>query len=484
MKHGTRYTHAAASPTSSTSSQEQLIEKYGVGVFRRGGLKIHTTIDPALQEAGARRRSTAQLPYPDDPSSAIVSIDPSNGYIRAMASSGTYKDRTFNLAAQGHRQPGSAFKTMVLTTAIRKGVDPNRTTYVSKPLQLDVGDGSPPWEVKTYDDSYRGTMNLTQRHARLRQHRLRAARSSTSAPKAVRETAELMGITTKLDAYPGRGPRRPAARRVAARDGERLRHARVRRHPQRAEGDHEGRVPGRQVRRPRRAQARARRSPTAWPTRSPRSSSRTCSAAPARPRRSAAPRPARRAPPTTSTTPGSWATRRTCPRRCGWAIPNALVEMRSVHGISVAGGTFPAPIWHDYMMVAHGDDCDDVPASPPSRPRSRPFFGKYATTGKTGTTYYDDDDDRGRRATRTRATTRRAARTTSGYDPRLYEAPPQGAPGHRAPDAGHARRGRRRQPAGRAAAARAGLDRRPGAAPDLGADACTAALSIATTMAT
>ena len=51
-----------------------------------------------------------------------------------MASSGTYKDRTFNLAAQGHRQPGSAFKTMVLTTAIRKGVDPNRTTYASKPL--------------------------------------------------------------------------------------------------------------------------------------------------------------------------------------------------------------------------------------------------------------------------------------------------------------------------------------------------------------
>ena len=59
-----------------------------------------------------------------------------------MASSGTYKDRTFNLAAQGHRQPGSAFKTMVLTTAIRKGVDPNRTTYTSKPLHLDVGDGS------------------------------------------------------------------------------------------------------------------------------------------------------------------------------------------------------------------------------------------------------------------------------------------------------------------------------------------------------
>ena len=45
-----------------------------------------------------------------------------------MASSTKYQDRTFNLAAQGHRQPGSSFKTMVLTAAIRAGIDPNRTT--------------------------------------------------------------------------------------------------------------------------------------------------------------------------------------------------------------------------------------------------------------------------------------------------------------------------------------------------------------------
>ena len=85
--------------------QEELIEKYGVGVVRRGGLRIYTTIDPKLQEA-ARSAIAGQLYDPGDPSSAIVSIDPANGYIRAMASSGTYKDRTFNLAAQGHRQPG------------------------------------------------------------------------------------------------------------------------------------------------------------------------------------------------------------------------------------------------------------------------------------------------------------------------------------------------------------------------------------------
>src|SRR3712207_4346545 len=115
-------------------------------------------IDPAMQEL-ARKAIVGQLYDPNDPSGALVSIDPASGYIRAMASSGTYRDRTFNLAAQGHRQPGSAFKTMVLVTAIRKGIDPTRTTYVSKPLDMNIP-GYGPWKVKTYGNSYSGTMNL------------------------------------------------------------------------------------------------------------------------------------------------------------------------------------------------------------------------------------------------------------------------------------------------------------------------------------
>ena len=57
--------------------------------------------------------------------------------------------------------------------------------------------------------------------------------------------------------------------------------------------------------------------------------------------------------------------------------PNAEVPMTNVHGIAVAGGTFPARIWHDYMEVAKGTT---APTSRSRRRRSRrpPFFGKYA----------------------------------------------------------------------------------------------------------
>ena len=60
VKHGTRYT-TRREPYFFDYVQEQLIEKYGVGVYRRGGLKVHTTINPKLQEA-ARQAITGQLP--------------------------------------------------------------------------------------------------------------------------------------------------------------------------------------------------------------------------------------------------------------------------------------------------------------------------------------------------------------------------------------------------------------------------------------
>ena len=52
-----------------------------------------------------------------------------------MASSGAYGQNQYNLAAQGHRQPGSTFKMFVLTTAIKQGIDPYHTYYTSKPLE-------------------------------------------------------------------------------------------------------------------------------------------------------------------------------------------------------------------------------------------------------------------------------------------------------------------------------------------------------------
>jgi penicillin-binding protein 1A len=182
--------------------ENQLIEKYGVKTVRQGGLRVHTTIDPGLQRVGleAMRRT---LPYSTDPASALVSIDPRDGRIRAMVSSSNYAQSQFNLAAQGHRQPGSTFKAFVLTTAIKQGIDPYTTYYTSKPLDLNLPRWGH-WEVHTADLGYQGTINLKQATV-TSDNTVFAQLDLDVGPAAVAATAKSMGITTQLDGIPAEG---------------------------------------------------------------------------------------------------------------------------------------------------------------------------------------------------------------------------------------------------------------------------------------
>ncbi len=182
--------------------EDKLIAKYGVNTVRQGGLDVHTTIDPKLQEVGLEAIRSS-LPYSTDPAAAFVSIDPRNGQIRAMVSSSSYADSQFNLAAQGHRQPGSTFKTFVLTTALKQGIDPYSTYYVSKPLDLDLPRWGH-WEVHTADEGYLGPVNLQQATV-ASDNTVFAQLDLDVGPEHVAATAKSMGITSPLDGIPAEG---------------------------------------------------------------------------------------------------------------------------------------------------------------------------------------------------------------------------------------------------------------------------------------
>jgi penicillin-binding protein 1A len=182
--------------------ENELIDEYGVNTVRRGGLEVRTTVEPDLQRVGLEAMRSA-LPYSTDPFSALVSIDPRNGHIRAMASSSHYAESQFNLAAQGHRQPGSTFKAFVLTTAIKQGIDPYSTYYTSKPLDLDLPHWGH-WEVSTADEGYQGTVNLQQATISS-DNTVFAQLDLDVGPKSVAQTAKSMGIVTQLDGIPAEG---------------------------------------------------------------------------------------------------------------------------------------------------------------------------------------------------------------------------------------------------------------------------------------
>src|SRR3954451_15218422 len=92
---------------------------------------------------------------------------------------------------------------MVLVPALLEGVNPNSTTSVSKPLALSVP-GFGIWNVKTYGNTYGGTMKLVQ--ATLKSDNTVYAQLDVDlGPKKVAETAHRLGITTKLDGVPSEG---------------------------------------------------------------------------------------------------------------------------------------------------------------------------------------------------------------------------------------------------------------------------------------
>ena len=114
--------------------RDQLVKAYGAETVRSGGLKVYTTIEPHWQQL-AQRAIRGTLTSPGDPAAAIVSINPANGAIRAMTAIVPGRaDNQFNLLSQARRQPGSTFKTFVLTAAVERGLDPSSTYYVSAPF--------------------------------------------------------------------------------------------------------------------------------------------------------------------------------------------------------------------------------------------------------------------------------------------------------------------------------------------------------------
>ncbi len=189
--------------------EQELIDKYGLRTVRYGGLKVYTTIQPSLQAAAQDSVDNycgVCLPGQSGPTAALASVDPKTGAIVALASSSSYSNANqFNLAAQGHRQPGSSFKTYVLTTAIKQGIDPDSTYYSgASPKDLTSFCGCGTWIVNNAEAGG-GTMNLRSATA-ASVNVIFAQLGLDVGPDNFAQTAYSMGITSPLGVTPDNQP--------------------------------------------------------------------------------------------------------------------------------------------------------------------------------------------------------------------------------------------------------------------------------------
>ena len=428
--------------------KDQLFREYGAQTVRAGGMKVFTTID--LRKQAEARDTISDHLAGVGPSSAIVTIDPRNGYIEAMASSGDYGESNFNLAAQGHRRPGSTFKVMALMTALRKGVDVDSTHYVSRsPTILD----DPLYghvDIKTYGGV--GAGNLSLRQATLKSdNSVYIQLALDLGPDEVKKTARDMGITSTLKGYPaetlgglenGVSPLEMATAYASiASGGYRLRPTAIKKikFP-------DGRVEEGKDLPPRFRVKKVRIFEDGVAAKATEILEQNIQGGTGG--KAAIGCPAAGKTGTTDNNTDAWFVGFT-PRYATavWVgYPKNDIQMNTLYfGGPVDGGTYPAAMWGDYMTRIKGDFCGGF--EPPEHPfQSAPFFGKYSQSGgslmdgdtTTDPTATDPAPDPTGGATAPDTTGETTPdQGNGGFDPDQYESAPQPPPDSQPPpDAG------------------------------------------------
>jgi penicillin-binding protein 1A len=362
--------------------RKQLVRRYGLNTVEQGGLKVYTTIDLSMQR-NARNAIAQVLNQQGDPASAIVTINPHNGYIEAMAESESYDQSQYNLASQGHRQPGSTFKAIVLADALSRGVDPNSTYYNSHTLSPGWLAGYPTYEVKTFENTSSGkSINLVQ-GTLASDNTVYAQLAADLGEETVTEMAYKLGVREHLHSYPaealggltvGVSPLEMADVYATLSDGG-WRDTPIAITKVVFPGGHVDTNWGK----PHRVKVLSD-GVTAEETEILHQNVLGGTAV-----RSAIGCPTAAKTGTTSNLVDAWLDGYTPNYSTSvWmGYPNKLVPMTSVHGQPQQGGYLPAEIWHAYMAaVTEGEPCAQFP-SPTESISYQPFFGKFAATGQS-----------------------------------------------------------------------------------------------------
>jgi len=211
--------------------RQYLVARYGWSAVYEQGLRVWTTVDPDMQEqaffaidsvltalepvwdpaSGEFLRSGSRLSYessylrwqavkdsvqgaPDYIQAALVAVEPTTGFIRAMVGGRSFEDSEFNRAVQSARQPGSSFKPFVYAEAVEQGWSPG-SIILDQPVVVDLSPGT--WRPRNYDQTFHGMVTL--RTALSRSYNVAAVRLGMAVGiEAVAARAASMGIESTM----------------------------------------------------------------------------------------------------------------------------------------------------------------------------------------------------------------------------------------------------------------------------------------------
>jgi penicillin-binding protein 1A len=164
------------------------------------GAGLSGSRDLALQQiaagAGEAGPRAFVLEQKTDVQVALLSMDLSDGSVRAMVGGRDFSESQYNRATQSQRQPGSSFKPIVYTAAMDNGFTPG-SVMVDGPVVIDDIGSRKRWKPMNSDNKFLGAMPLY--------NALVSSRNLISVKilevigfDALDSTARNMGITTTL----------------------------------------------------------------------------------------------------------------------------------------------------------------------------------------------------------------------------------------------------------------------------------------------
>jgi penicillin-binding protein 1A len=166
----------------------------------QGGLRIYTTLERPKQAMAARAVSRHMDQFGGDPAGALASVEPDTGRIVALYGGKSFKKSQVDLATSrggSGFQPGSAFKMFFVVAALEQGISPGLVmpgpSRITIPDRRCAGpDGA--WSVGNAGESSAGTYNMYQATAKS-VNTWFAQLAVKVGPRAAVEVARRMGIT-------------------------------------------------------------------------------------------------------------------------------------------------------------------------------------------------------------------------------------------------------------------------------------------------
>jgi penicillin-binding protein 1A len=181
-----------------------------------GGLRILTTLEPALQREavaallegtaavearpGYRHQTFAKRARgsTDYLQGAVVAIDPLTGDVRALVGGRDHVESPFNRATNAVRQPGSTFKPIVYARALMDST-PANTMLHDEPLEIAYD--AEVYRPKNADGEYLGALTMREALARSR-NPVAVDLWQRSGADSVIALARRMGLSSPIAPYP------------------------------------------------------------------------------------------------------------------------------------------------------------------------------------------------------------------------------------------------------------------------------------------